>query len=313
MEKTNSEIYDLTVPKEDVGTRLDLFLAGELSISRSRVRALFDKDAIISPDVKRMRPALKVQEGQTFKVTIPEAVPTEMQPQDVPFDVVYDDDDIIVVNKPAGIVVHPGAGRPDGTLVNGLLYRYPDLSRIGDTLRPGIVHRLDMGTSGLMVVARSDEAFHRLTAAFQSHEIVKEYLALGVGALQAPAGTINAPIGRDPHNRLKMCVTWDGRAAVTDYKVLWTRARYNLIKVRIHTGRTHQIRVHLRALGCSIDGDMLYGPKDPAQHILKDRVFLHSWHLAFSHPVTGKWMDFRAPLTRDLVEVLRVPLSRPAI
>ena len=311
-ENETMERYELTVPEEEEGTRLDLFVAGELSVSRSRAQKLIAQGAVVSPEVNKIRAALRVQSGQTFVVTMPQARPSRIEPQKVPFDVVYEDAHVIVLNKPAGVVVHPGAGRPDGTLVNGLMERFPEIGRIGDAVRPGIVHRLDVGTSGLMVVARSDEAFAGLTEAFAAHDVLKEYLGLGVGALRAKEGTIDAPIGRDPHNRLKMCVSWDGRDAVTDYKVLWTRARYNLIKVRLHTGRTHQIRVHMRALGCSLDGDTLYGPKDPAQHILKDRVFLHSWHLGFAHPVTGEWLEFRAPLPPELVEALRVPLAQPA-
>ena len=312
MENANREIYELTVPEEDSGTRLDLFLTGELSLSRSRVRALLDGGAVTSEQVKKIRPAFKIRAGQSYRVEIPAAAPAEIAAQDVPFDVVYEDGDVLVVDKPAGVVVHPGAGRPDGTLVNGLIFRYPEIGRIGDSVRPGIVHRLDVGTSGLMVVARSDAAFRGLTEAFQAHEVLKEYLGLGVGALKSSEGTIDAPIGRDPHNRLKMCVSWDGREAVTDYKVLWTRARYTLIRVRLHTGRTHQIRVHMRALGCALDGDTLYGPKDPAQHILKDRVFLQSWRLGFRHPGGGERLEFRAPLPPELIAALRVPLSQPA-
>ena len=310
IENQELERYELTVPEEEQGTRLDLFLAGELSVSRSRAQKLIDQGAAESPDLKKIRASVRIQAGQRYVVTMPQTKPSVIVPQKVPFDVIYEDKHVIVISKPAGVVVHPGAGRPDGTLVNGLMERFPDIGAIGDAVRPGIVHQLDVGTSGLMVVARSDEAFAGLTEAFQAHEVLKEYLGLGVGALRSPEGTIDAPIGRDPHNRLKMCVTWDGREAVTDYKVLWSRARYNLIKVRLHTGRTHQIRVHMRALGCSLDGDTLYGPKDPSQHILKDRVFLHSWHLGFSHPVTGEWMEFCVPLPKELVEALRVPLSQ---
>lgn len=305
------DLYEISVPEEEAGTRLDLFLAGELSLSRSRVQSLIERGAAASLDAGKIRASLKVKPGQTFTVTIPEAAPSAVEPQDVPFGVVYEDSDIIVVDKPAGVVVHPGAGRPDGTLVNGLMYRYPEIGRIGDVVRPGIVHRLDVGTSGLMVVGRSDAAFQGLLKAFQNREILKEYIGLGVGALRAPEGTVEAPIGRNPYNRLKMCVTLDGRDAVTDYRVLWSRARYNLLLLRLHTGRTHQIRVHMRALGCSLDGDMLYGPKDPAQHILKDRVFLHSWHLGFVHPVSGRPMEFKVPLPPELIGALRGPLSSP--
>jgi len=310
MENESLREYELIVPEEDAGTRLDLFLAGELSLSRSRVQNLIDQGAVASSDIKKIRSALRVQSEQRFVVTIPEARPSRIVPQKVPFGVVYEDEHVIVINKPAGVVVHPGAGRPDGTLVNGLMERFPEIGRVGDAVRPGIVHRLDIGTSGLMVVARSDIAFQELTQDFQAHAVLKEYLALGVGALKTPEGTIDAPIGRDPHNRLKMCVVWDGREAVTDYKVLWSRARYNLIKVRLHTGRTHQIRVHLRALGCSLDGDTLYGPKDPAQHILKDRVFLHSWRFGFEHPLSKEWMEFCEPLPAELIAALRTPLSQ---
>lgn len=311
MTNMNGELYELTVPEQEAGTRLDLFLAGELSLSRSRVRSLLDSGAVTSKHVKKIRPAFKVQTGQVYCVKIPVAVSVKIAAQNVPFGVAYEDSDIIVVNKPAGVVVHPGAGRFDNTLVNGLMFRYPEIGRIGDAVRPGIVHRLDVGTSGLMVVARSDAAFRGLAEAFHAHEVFKEYLGLGIGALKTPVGTVNAPIARDPRNRLKMCVSWDGREAVTDYKVLWTRARYNLLKLRLHTGRTHQIRVHMRALGCSLDGDTLYGPKDPAQHILKDRVFLHSWRLGFFHPVSGEWLNFRALLPPELITALRVVLTQP--
>lgn len=307
-----TEHLDVTVPAEEEGVRLDLFLAGELSLSRSRAQKLIEQRAVASPDVSKIRAALRVQGGQRFFVTMQKPRPASLMPQRVPFAVVYEDRDVIVIDKPAGVAVHPGAGRPDGTLVNGLMERWPDIGTIGDAVRPGIVHRLDVGTSGLMVVARSDAAFAALSKAFHDHEVRKEYLALGVGALRAREGTVDAPISRDPHNRLKMCIAWDGRPAVTDYKVLWTRARFNLIRVRLHTGRTHQIRVHMRALGCPLDGDMLYGPKDPAQHILRDRVFLHSWRLGFKHPATGTWMEFCVPLPKELIEALRVPLSQPA-
>jgi 23S rRNA pseudouridine1911/1915/1917 synthase len=312
LENREAEAYELTVAEGEEGTRLDLFLAGELSVSRSRAQQLLAKGAVTSPDAKKIKASLKVQPDMRFSVAMPEPSPSAIVPQDVPFDVVYEDDHIIVLNKPAGVVVHPGAGRPDGTLVNGLMYRYPEIGLIGDAVRPGIVHRLDAGTSGLMVVARSDVAFRRLAEAFQERRVLKEYLGLGVGKLPSREGRVTAPIGRDPHNRLKMCVSLDGREAITDYAVLWTRARYNLLRLRLHTGRTHQIRVHLRALGCPLDGDLLYGPKDPAQHILKDRVFLHSWHLGFVHPVTGEPMDFRVPLPPELTAALRVPLSMPA-
>ena len=311
LENREAETYELTVAESEGGTRLDLFLAGELSVSRSRAQQLLAKGAVTSSDVVKVKAALKIQPAMRFLVTVPAPAPSVIVPQNVPFDAVYVDDHVIVLNKPAGVVVHPGAGRPDGTLVNGLMYRYPEIGLIGDAVRPGIVHRLDAGTSGLMVVARSDVAFRRLTSAFQERRVLKEYLGLAVGKLPSREGRVDAPIGRDPHNRLKMCVSPDGRDSVTDYAVLWTRARYNLLRLRLHTGRTHQIRVHLRALGCPLDGDLLYGPKDPAQHILKDRVFLHSWHLGFVHPVTGMPMDFRVPLPRELTAALRVPLSLP--
>ena len=298
------------ITAKESGERIDALLA-RCGYTRSAAVRMIETGRVTRGG-EAVKKSERTRAGDVYLVEEPEeAAPSAAEPQDIPLEVVYEDSDVIVVNKPRGLVVHPAPGHPDGTLVNALLYRCGDsLSGVGGELRPGIVHRLDVGTSGLMVVARSDEAFAGLTKAFAEHEVLKEYLGLGVGALRAKEGTIDAPIGRDPHNRLKMCVTWDGREAVTDYTVLWTRARYNLIKVRLHTGRTHQIRVHMRALGCSLDGDTLYGPKDPAQHILKDRVFLHSWHLGFAHPVTGEWLEFRAPLPQELVEALRVPLAQ---
>ncbi len=306
-----SSSLEIFVSPEERGTRLDLFLAGELSISRSRTKILLEKGLVVSKGAGKIKPSRLVSAGDRYEVILPDPEPSGINPQDVAFSVVYEDPHILVIHKPAGVVVHPGAGHRDGTLVNGLIYRYPEIGRIGDSVRPGIVHRLDIGTSGLMVVARDDRAFLALQRAFQERSIVKEYIALATGICKNSKGILDSPIGRDPHNRLKMCLRWNGREALTGYRVLWSRGRYHLMRCRLYTGRTHQIRVHMKALGCPLDGDRLYGPKDPDQHILQDRVFLHSWRLALDHPITGQAMDFRSPLPPELIEALKGPLSIP--
>ncbi len=304
-------LLEIVVSQDDAGARLDQFLAGELSCSRSRVKALFQRGLVTAQDSKRLKPSRIVAAGECYRVDLPEPAPCTIEPQPVPFDLIYQDPHILVIQKPAGVVVHPGAGHRDGTLVNGLVERYPDIGSIGDRIRPGIVHRLDQGTSGLMVIARSDRAMAELQRAFQSRSLVKEYIALAQGSCPDTSGLLQGAIGRDPQNRLKMCLRPDGREAQTGYQVLWSRGRYHLMRCRLYTGRTHQIRVHMKALGCPLDGDRLYGPKDPDQHILQDRVFLHSWRLALDHPITGQAMDFLSPLPPELIEALKGPLSIP--
>lgn len=284
---------------DDVSCRLDLFLAGELEMPRSRVAKLLDAGAVIASRGK-VKASRSCQKGDSFVVTLPEPEKTTIEPEQVSFDVVYEDESCAVVLKPAGIAVHPGAGRVSGTLVNGMMARWPQLEAFGNTLRPGIVHRLDLGTSGLLVVALTPEAALDLSEQFAHRETEKRYLALVHGRLQVPEGTVDAPIGRDRYNPLKRSAREDGKPALTHYRALWQRQGAALLELDIYTGRTHQIRVHCAAMGLYLDGDTLYGPKDLAGHWLQDRLFLHAAHLGFYHPSSGEAMSFDAALPPDL-------------
>lgn len=298
----SGETFDFVIIEKQQGQRLDLFLVEQLCITRSQAHRLIDGGAVMRLKGK-VKAAHILKVGEQWHVTMPELREPTSRPQDIAFDVLWHDDALAVVNKPAGLAVHPGAGRPDGTLVNGLLHRFPQL-RGRDSLRPGIVHRLDLGTSGLLVVALQDRTLHLLQKAFHDRQVEKDYLALCIGSVLPEEGEVEQPIGRDPRNRLKMAVCPSGRSARTTFKRLWTYNRRSLVVCRPHTGRTHQIRVHMKCLGCYLDGDRLYGPNDPQQHLLEDRVFLHAWRLAFKHPLTGEDLRFRQPLPAELLHVI---------
>jgi 23S rRNA pseudouridine1911/1915/1917 synthase len=227
----------------------------------------------------------------------------------VDFRVVFEDSDLVVLDKPAGIVVHPAPGHWRGTLVHGLLYRYPNLGTLNGVVRPGIVHRLDATTSGLMVAALNGLAQEGLMRQFKARSVEKEYLALACGAPPARELLVDLPIGRDPVSRIRMAVRDEGRPALTEVRLLWARGGFSLLRCRIHSGRTHQIRVHLSALGCPLFGDVLYGRGDRGGPPL-DRVFLHSWRLSFEHPRTGLRLVFRSSLPIELRQVLEGILAR---
>lgn len=302
-ESSASVSHELTFGGELSGHRLDFAVSRELGVSRTYAASLIKCGRVESADGRRVKPSIKPEDGAVFTIDVPPPERLDLEPEDVPFTVVYDDADIIVVDKPAGIVVHPAPGHWRGTLVHGLLYRYPELGNMNGVERPGIVHRLDATTSGLMAVARSGLAHERLSADLRSRRFEKRYLALVHGVPKKNEFSVDLPIGRDPSSRVKMAVVEQGRDALTDLRV---RARYAssaLIECRIHTGRTHQIRVHLAALGHPLVGDELYAPRrgtpfDPP------RVFLHSWKMGFAHPRTGEQMRFRRTLPPELVSVL---------
>jgi 23S rRNA pseudouridine1911/1915/1917 synthase len=301
---------EFTVPAEFDGQRLDRFLTSVLAgHSRSQVQKLI-ADGLVRLDRREAKANLAVRDGERVTVTVPEPTSPTTAAEELPLDVLYQDADIAVVNKPAGMVVHPGAGHASGTLVNALLHHMPDLSGIGGETRPGIVHRLDRGTSGVMVIAKNDAAHHELSRQFHDREVEKEYVALVWGVVQA-GRRIDAAIGRDPVNRQKMSArSRRARTAVTRI----TRAHHmpgvTLCQVAIHTGRTHQIRVHLSAIGHPIVGDALYGgvhrrvPGDLRALQRLERPFLHAERLAFKHPRDGRRMEFTAPLPADLQGVL---------
>jgi len=300
----------LTIGAELAGERLDRYLAGAIpGLSRSQAQRLID-DGHVEVAGRQAKANLALKEGDQINVELPAPVPTSAQPEDIPVPVLYEDADLLVVNKPAGMVVHPAAGHSSGTLVNALLHHVDDLSGIGGELRPGIVHRLDKGTSGVMVVAKHDRAHEALARQFADREVEKEYVALVWGVVQA-GRRIDLPIGRDPNDRQKMSArSRRARSAVTRI----TRAHHlkgvTLCQVAIATGRTHQIRVHLNAIGHPIVGDATYGgararvPQDLRPVLRLERPFLHAARLAFTHPTDGRAMSFEAPLPEDLQLVL---------
>ncbi len=296
------------------GERLDRYLAGVLDLSRTRVANLVE-DGQVRVDGAVPKKSDVVEVGQEIEVRIPPPEPLSAEAEDLSLDVVYEDSALLVVNKAAGMVVHPAPGHPKGTLVNALLHHVRDLSGIGGKLRPGIVHRLDRDTSGLMVVAKSDTVHQALSEALKRREIRRLYLAASWGHLTDPSMTVRAPIARDPSGRKRMAVVEGGRPAVTRVRVReqWTAADY--LEISLQTGRTHQIRVHLSHVGHPVVGDRVYGgerwkgmsgvgrgwARALAQRV--ERQFLHAAALAFTHPETGEAMRFRSSLPPDLEEV----------
>ncbi len=303
----------LTVPADSDDTRLDRFLASALALSRSQLQRLI-RDGAVLVSGRAAKANQAVKPGQEISIDVREPIDAAPAPENLPLPIAYQDKDLIVVDKPAGMVVHPAAGHESGTLVNALLHHVDDLSGIGGEKRPGIVHRLDKGTSGLMVVAKHDRSHEALARQFAQREVEKEYLALAWGEVMA-GRRIDAPIGRDPSNRKKMASesarVRRTRAAVTRI----VRAEHfgrvlTLVQVAIHTGRTHQIRVHLSAIGHPIVGDALYGgvhrrvPGDIRAVAHLERPFLHSARLVFSHPEDGRRMEFLSAMPADLQTVL---------
>ncbi|MBI9020463.1 MAG: RluA family pseudouridine synthase [Verrucomicrobia bacterium] len=284
--------------------RLDAWLAEEQpEHSRARWQALIvDGDVTVNGEsVKRNR---KLQAGDRVEWAIPEPVSTNTLPEDIPLSILYEDSHMIVINKPAGLVVHPAAGNEDGTLVNALLYHCKDLAGIGGEKRPGIVHRLDKDTSGVMVIAKTEQALNELARQFKERETEKEYLAIVRGVPTPPRGRIATTIGRHPIHRKKMAVNVrSGRHAVSYYDVAEAFNNAAMLRVRIETGRTHQIRVHMAHLKHPIIGDKLYGRSQPGP-ARADRQMLHAARLSLSHPDTGERLKFQAPLPKDMEELL---------
>ena len=296
------QMPEYPVPPEAAGLRLDHFLAARLShLSRSRLQTLI-KEGHIRIEGNPAKPGEKLRPGQIVTVHEPEAAPvTGTDAEAIPLHILYEDDDLLVLNKAAGMVVHPAAGNPTGTLVNALLHHCTSLSGIGGEQRPGIVHRLDKETSGCLVIAKNDLAHQGLSRQFAGRTIHKVYLALACGHFAKKSGVIEAEIARHPIHRKKMAVVkgGKGRASTTDYKVVRELPGASLVECTLHTGRTHQIRVHLKHLGHPLLGDELYGRR--AGH---PRQMLHAWKLGFSHPRSGQWMEFEAPIPQDFLEKL---------
>ena len=296
------------VQPDDGWDRLDRWLVRRMpDLSRTRIQALM-RAGCVTMDGRRVRASEKPAVGSVVAVRVPDPEPAALQPEDRPLRILYEDADVVVIDKPAGWVVHPGAGHATGTLVNALLAHCGTLPGIGGTRRPGIVHRLDKDTSGALVVAKSDKAMESLSAQFKNRTVDKEYDAIVWGAPPADRGRIDRPIGRHPVNRKKMCVrAAGGRAAVTEYAVTERCGRVSLLRVRILTGRTHQIRVHLAAAGCPVVGDADYGGKKPkgALPLEPRRQMLHARRVGFDHPITGRRLRLEAPLPPDFLSVLK--------
>ncbi len=292
----------VTAEAEDAGTRADVFLAAKLGVSRSNMQKLLE-DGRVKRGEKIIKANYKVRAGEMFVVDIPEPEPIEAVPENIPLDIIYEDDDVVVLNKARGMVVHPAPGNYTGTLVNALLYHCSNLSGINSAIRPGIVHRLDKDTSGIMIVAKNDAAHISLSQQIQSKTAVRTYLAVVRGNIKTDSGTIETQIARDKTDRKKMDVVKEGgRDAITDYKVLERFGKYTLVRCKLRTGRTHQIRVHMEYLGYPLVGDPKYSPmKTPFG--IKGQA-LHSHTLEFTHPRTGERMKFEAPLPEDMHKII---------
>jgi 23S rRNA pseudouridine1911/1915/1917 synthase len=304
---------EFIVTSEDAGQRLDRFLVSQLpALSRSRIQSLMDEGRVQVDAVAR-KASHRVEPGEVVAVEIPEELPAGVEPESVPLDVLYEDEDVVVVNKPAGMIVHPGAGVTRGTMAAALLHRFGGvggLSAVGGPLRPGIVHRLDKETSGVIVIARTDAAHRKLVEAFRDRLVQKIYLALLHGKIKGDSGSIELPVVRDLRRRSRMTARRrEGREARTDWRARLRFDAFIMIEADLRTGRTHQIRVHFSALGCPVVGDTLYGaPRQErvGSELLPplDRNFLHAARVAFAHPRTGKRIEVRAPLPSELVNYL---------
>lgn len=274
------------------GARLDKYISDNSEISRNYASRLAEEGAVtVNGDKAGKKTKLKA--GDVIEIEIPEAEELEAKPQNIPIDIVYEDDSVIVVNKPQGMVVHPAPGNPDGTLVNGLLY-HCRLSSINGVIRPGIVHRIDKDTSGLLIVAKTNEAHESLAAQLKERKAMRKYYCIVNGNIKEDSGTINKPIGRHPIDRKKMAVIEGGREAVTHFNVLERFGQYTLVECVLETGRTHQIRVHMASIGHSIVGDPVYGAKK--ERFKTNGQLLHAKTIGFEHPVTGKIMEFNSEL-----------------
>jgi len=284
--------------------RLDAFLAESVEgVTRSAAARLIE-DGMVLLDGKTAPKSCRLTGTETVEVTLPEPEPIDAVPQDIPLDVVYEDADVIVVNKPSGLVVHPAPGHPDGTLVNALLYHCGEsLSGVGGALRPGIVHRIDRDTSGLIIAAKNDAAHQGLAAQLKDHTLARTYECIVTGNLREDRGTVDAPIARDPRDRKRMAVVSGGRDAVTHWEVIARYPGYTHVRCKLETGRTHQIRVHMAYLGHPILGDMVYGAKKPVPGLTGQ--CLHAVELRFLHPRTGEAVELRCPLPEEFQTMLR--------
>ena len=303
----------IKIGPEHSGVRLDAFLASQIEgWSRARLQKLIENEDVLV-NRKVSKPAYKLREGDELEIELTAPPNTEFAPENIPLDIVYEDDTLVVVNKPARLVVHPAAGTPSGTLANALAYHFQQLPDRGTGVRPGIVHRLDRDTSGLLVVAKTDAALENLSDQFRDRTVFKSYIALVHGRVSPDAGKIDQPLARDRSNRTRMAVVRGGRNALTLYRVRRSFDRFTLLDVELKTGRTHQIRVHLAWIKHPVVGDETYGggrdntiqdPQLRAQVRHLNRQFLHAEKLAFTHPKTNELVKFETPLPSELADLL---------
>lgn len=297
--------FEFIVEEDMKGTRLDVVLSLVIEeASRSHLQRLIDIGRVeVNGEVNASK-KYKVKIGDAVRVTIPEPVHLNVTPEDIPLDIVYEDEDVLVVDKPKGMVVHPAAGNFTGTLVNAILYHCKTLSSINGVIRPGIVHRIDKDTSGLLMIAKNDAAHRSLAEQLASHSITRAYRAVVYHNFQEDEGTVNAPIGRDPKNRLKMAVTqMNSKEAITHYRVLQRFGSFTYIECRLETGRTHQIRVHMAHINHPLLGDAVYGPKKKVMGV--ETQMLHARMLGFRHPKTGAYMEFASPLPQEFANIIK--------
>ena len=288
------ENYDFKVEENSVGMRLDVFIANEFEDkSRSYIQGIIEKENV-TVNGKCRKSNFKLKLNDTIDLSIPDPVELNVKAEDIPLDIIYEDSDVIVINKPQDMVVHPAPGNYSGTLVNALLNHCTDLSGINGVLRPGIVHRIDKDTSGALVVAKNDNAHNSLAAQLKDHSMTRSYLALVEGLIKDDEGMVDAPIGRHSKDRIKMAIVESGKKAVTHYKVIERFEGYTLVECNLETGRTHQIRVHMAKIGHPLVGDLIYGFKKQKFN-LKGQV-LHAKRLGFIHPTTNKYMEFDSPI-----------------
>ena len=299
------EQREFIVEAEAAGQRIDRFLSGEdTGLSRSALQGLV-ADGHVLCNGKSIAKSLKLKAGDTILLEIPDAKPIEAVPQDIPLDIVYEDDHLLVVNKPKGMVVHPAPGNPDGTLVNALLWHCKgSLSGIGGEIRPGIVHRIDKDTTGSLIACKNDFSHNSIAEQLKEHSIVRKYRAICFGSLKEEEGTVDKPIGRDPNNRKKMAVVPNGKHAVTHYRVLEHFNGYTYIECILETGRTHQIRVHMASIGHPLLGDEVYSNRKAPFHL--EGQTLHAMTLGFKHPHTGEYIETNAPLPDYFVHLLQI-------
>ncbi|WP_040211905.1 RluA family pseudouridine synthase [Clostridium polynesiense] len=296
------EIKNFKIEAEFSGMRIDKYLTFTLEEnSRSYIQNLINKE-FIRVNNKIVKSNYKLKESDSIEVNIPDPEVLKVIPQNIPLDILYEDSDVIVINKPQGMVVHPAPGNKDNTLVNALLYHCKDLSGINGIMSPGIVHRIDKDTSGVLVVARNDKALGLLAEQFKNHSMTREYLALVEGRIQKDEGTIDAPLGRNPKDRLKFAVVKEGKKAITHYKVAERFNSYTLVSCRLETGRTHQIRVHMAYIGHPLVGDPLYGYKK--QKFSAEGQLLHARLLGFIHPIKNVYMEFASPIPDYFIDIL---------